>query len=354
MDPMPAESMQVLGLDIDSVPFLQDALATSQRQGRYVASHPFRLVEGDWAYVMHRAVETSRSVVALLVVKADALISQEKTPRGPAMAINLWHRAFAEGDERGTLLRRQGAASSALERALLPRLRNSRELGGTGQPFCLTVERQLRWADFNLPLLAGLTFINLSMFIMLLWHAKYRCRRALEKHRQSEQWAYLASHDPLTSLPNRFLLMDRLEGALLRAQREKQLFALIFMDLDEFKQVNDRFGHQAGDLVLQRVAKSILSVLRAQDTVARISGDEFVAVLEGVSDRGQAESVARKIQAAMPASMGPEYPGLRIGISLGIAMYPEDGASVDELLRGADAAMYRMKRQGRAGESQTD
>lgn len=343
IDPMTPQSEQVLGLDIDSVPFLSHALATSLQQGRFVASYPFKLIEGDWAYVMHRAVGASPGLVALLVVKGRELLKIEKARLIPGLELNLWHRAFAEGDARGVILRREGEKAGDLEVRFLPRLRSSWELGGTGQPFALVVQRQLRWTDFNLPLLAGVASVNLAVFAMLVWYAFARRRCEMEEHKRAQQWAYLASHDPLTELPNRFLLMDRLEGVLLRAQREKTVFALVFMDVDRFKQVNDNFGHHAGDLVLKRVARAIQSALRAQDTVARISGDEFVVVLEKVADRAQVEAVGDKILAAMPEYLGPEYPGLRIGISLGIALYPEDGSDVDALLKLADAAMYRMK-----------
>lgn len=343
IDPMLPESEQVLGLDIDSVPFLSVALATSLRQGRFVASYPFRLIEGDWGYVMHRAVGTSRDMVALLVVQAGGLLKQTQPRPDPRLEVGLRHRAYAEGDPRGVILMREAAASGALETRLLPRLRNTWELGGTGQPFALAVERQLCWTDFNPPLLAGVTFLNLALLVMLTLYARGRHRCAREEQRQAQQWAYLASHDLLTDLPNRFLLMDRLEGALQRAQREKSMFGLIFVDMDRFKQVNDTFGHHAGDLVLQRVARDIQSVLRAQDTVARLGGDEFVVVLERVADRAQVEAVGEKILAVMPETLGPDYPGLRVGVSVGIAMYPEDGQDVETLLKGADAAMYRMK-----------
>jgi diguanylate cyclase (GGDEF)-like protein len=352
IDPMTPQSEQVLGLDIDSVPFLSHALATSLRQGRFVASYPFKLIEGDWAYVMHRAVGSSPGLVALLVVKGGELLKSIEARPTPGLELNLWHRAFAEGDAQGMILRREGEKAGDLEIRFLPRLRGSWELGGTGQPFALVVQRQLRWMDFNLPLLAGVSFVNLALFVMLVWYVRARRRCEVEEHKRARQWAYLASHDPLTELPNRFLLMDRLEGVLLRAQREKTAFALIFMDVDRFKQVNDNFGHHAGDLVLKRVARAIQSALRAQDTVARISGDEFVVVLEKVADRAQVEAVGNKILAAMPASLGAEYFDLHIGLSLGIAMYPEDGSDVDTLLKLADAAMYGMKKRRGEGEDQ--
>lgn len=296
---------------------------------------------------MHRKVDGSGQLIALLVVKADGLLGDPEAASTlglPELGFALRYRGLAQTGPHSLIVHRDEPLATKLETWLLPTLHSQGELGGKGQPFDLEIRHQLRWNDFNLPALIGITLINLAVFAMLLRHALFRRRDAAEKLIQTRRWAYLANHDPLTDLPNRFLLMDRLEMALRRAQRNKTRFALIFMDVDRFKQVNDTYGHQAGDLVLKMVANGIRSAIRAEDAIARIGGDEFVVVLEDVAQREQAEEVGRKILTSLPELPEPDYPGLRINLSLGIAMYPEDGSDADSLIKTADEHMYRNKR----------
>lgn len=159
----------------------------------------------------------------------------------------------------------------------------------------------------------------------------------------------LAQHDSLTGLPNRRLLIDRLTQALGRAVRTGESVAVLMIDLDDFKPVNDTFGHRAGDEVLRVTADRLTACLRATDTVARFGGDEFVAVVDGLEGKDDAAAVAGKIiEAVRPALPSPPCPpGTRVGCSVGIAMFPGDARDPDVLIRLADEAMYRAKQAGR-------
>jgi diguanylate cyclase (GGDEF)-like protein len=150
-------------------------------------------------------------------------------------------------------------------------------------------------------------------------------------------------HDPLTGLPNRALLLDRLEQALRTARRLSTPLALLVMDLDRFKEINDRFGHHAGDLLLDEVADRITSDLRQTDTVARLGGDEFALILPG-ADQAGAGRVAQKIIAALQRPFEIEGDAHEISVSIGIAVSPQHGEDVGTLLRRADIAMYVAKR----------
>jgi diguanylate cyclase (GGDEF)-like protein len=161
--------------------------------------------------------------------------------------------------------------------------------------------------------------------------------------RMQERVQYLAYYDPLTDLPNRALFTDRLEQAVLLGHREKHCFALMLMDLDRFKSINDTLGHHAGDRALQQVAARLKTCLRESDTVARMGGDEFAILLPTASHKDGAVVVARKILAAIAESFQIEDRHFQIGISLGIALFPEHGAESDFLMRAADAAMYEAK-----------
>ena len=162
-----------------------------------------------------------------------------------------------------------------------------------------------------------------------------------------EQLRYLADHDVLTGLPNRALFAAQTGEALTNARRHEDRFAILFIDLDHFKNVNDSLGHAMGDLLLQQVAQRTQEALRETDMVARFGGDEFAVLLQRLTDDSDAEAVAQKILSVLAA---PFYIGeheLFVTASIGVACYPSNGQEVDELLRNADAAMYRAKSTGR-------
>ncbi|MDO9213674.1 MAG: diguanylate cyclase [Methylococcales bacterium] len=159
---------------------------------------------------------------------------------------------------------------------------------------------------------------------------------------------FLAHHDPLTRLPNRLLLLSRLEHALKIAQREQKMFALLMLDLDRFKEVNDSFGHLAGDELLQQIAQRLSSRLRGVDTVCRLGGDEFTILLEDMSQPEDAALVANDIINVLsePWQLS-ENIEVRIGASVGISLYPDHGDEPEQLLQQADSALYHAKSQGR-------
>jgi diguanylate cyclase (GGDEF)-like protein len=153
----------------------------------------------------------------------------------------------------------------------------------------------------------------------------------------------MAYHDPMTGLPNRQLFNDRLEHALIVAKRAKRSCAVIFLDLDNFKPINDRFGHRVGDVVLKLVAARIKKGVRASDTVARFGGDEFAILLTDAECTADAEQVIRKISDALSCPFEVRGHILELGVSAGVAFYPGDGESGIDLLDAADDAMYRNK-----------
>lgn len=162
----------------------------------------------------------------------------------------------------------------------------------------------------------------------------------------NKELTYLTLHDNLTKLPNRLLLEDRLERAIQGADNESPRFALMFLDLDGFKAVNDGYGHHVGDLLLIHIAERIKQSIRTQDTVARVGGDEFV-LLADVAEPSDAATLADKIAEAIRRPFPIAGRELRVSVSVGIAMYPGDGQTQHELLSNADAAMYHAKTMGR-------
>ena len=168
-----------------------------------------------------------------------------------------------------------------------------------------------------------------------------------ELKRSQAELETLAHHDPLTGLPNRLYLAVRLELALERAKRRATSGALLFLDLDNFKNINDSLGHYAGDELLMQAATRLRSCVRHEDTVARIGGDEFTLLLEDINSNIHGIRVAEKIIKAFDKPFDLQGRELHITPSIGISMYPRDGETIDVLLRNADAAMYEAKEQGR-------
>ncbi|PPD33643.1 MAG: PAS domain S-box protein [Methylomonas sp.] len=158
---------------------------------------------------------------------------------------------------------------------------------------------------------------------------------------------FLATHDPLTELPNRLLFLDRVRQAIARGERGNYLFAVVFIDLDDFKVVNDSLGHAAGDALLKEVAKLLRSLVRAVDTVARFGGDEFALLIENTSIT-EVESTARRLCAAISRSIYLGDQMAHVGASVGIAVFPEDSKDAEILLKHADTAMYEAKAKGKS------
>ncbi len=157
-----------------------------------------------------------------------------------------------------------------------------------------------------------------------------------------------ANFDQLTKLPNRYFMLSRIDSAFARARREKQKVALLFMDLDNFKTINDTLGHNIGDELLKHAANRIRSVLRVSDTPARLGGDEFLVMLEGLERAGQADVVARKLVSCFEKPFEVGAREVYTTTSIGISVFPDDGESVDLLMQHADTAMYQAKMHGRS------
>ncbi|MBA4176367.1 MAG: hypothetical protein C0505_07370 [Leptothrix sp. (in: Bacteria)] len=166
--------------------------------------------------------------------------------------------------------------------------------------------------------------------------------------REQSTWRHRAEHDALTGLPNRTLFDAELERCMARALRRRRAMALMFIDIDHFKRVNDHLGHGVGDVLLREFAQQLRQTLRAEDLVARLGGDEFVAVLEDLAEDDDASAAAASVLTAVTRCFEIERHTLHVTASIGIAIYPRDAGNAVQLMRAADAAMYLAKQQGRA------
>jgi diguanylate cyclase (GGDEF)-like protein len=182
------------------------------------------------------------------------------------------------------------------------------------------------------------------------WGLGRTLRHSLERHRLMEeleearrQERHRATHDPLTSLPNRALYFDRLGHAIAQSMRRREQIAVVYLDLDGFKPVNDQHGHMTGDQVLVQIAERLSQVVRRSDTLARLGGDEFGVLFERVPDRATALALMEGLQTALrdPILVGPHR--CQLSLSAGLALYPDDGSDADALISFADEQMYLQK-----------
>lgn len=174
-----------------------------------------------------------------------------------------------------------------------------------------------------------------------LWNAITRLKQT------NEHILHLAHHDILTGLPNRTLFYDRLNQAMARARRNRGSFAVLFLDLDGFKLVNDTFGHDTGDALLREAAKRITACVRESDTVARIGGDEFTVILNNARSPASTENVAKKIVSTLAHQFDLDGKSCSISVSIGISLYTDNGEAAEQLVKIADDAMYAAKNNGK-------
>jgi diguanylate cyclase (GGDEF)-like protein len=243
----------------------------------------------------------------------------------------------------------QADVAGWLERLLLPEWAEWIDARSTSQPITLEFERQLRFAD----ILSTETLIVLTLLLAAL----IAVPAALVRHfaaiaiadAEHKRAAYLATHDVLTQLPNRFLLVDQFDQALAQWHHRKTRFAVLLIDLDHFKRVNDQHGHAVGDQVLQVIAARMLQATNAHDTVARYGGDEFVVLMPQLADSDSAEQTAVNVLAAIEKPIVTVAGALSVSCSVGISICPLHGQDLDGMLKSADQAMYDVKQMGRRG-----
>jgi diguanylate cyclase (GGDEF)-like protein len=348
-EPMPAEPHKILGLDLESNAIFRNSLAQSERFGKPLATHPFNLVQGPRAYLVHRLVPKSSQSVKkeqqryiLLIVQADQLLPQAEMREGRSML--LYHADFDRTDPEGHLLHQTPAGQDSLQASLFPRFEYEMKLNSETQPMLLWSQWQLGFADINrnLLLVIGLT----AFFTLAICLAFVRIYASKEAQRyQAEKRLYqLARFDALTGLSNRQSFLDYLQQARARAQRQNTQLAVLFIDLNGFKAINDHLGHAAGDQLLKLVAERLRASLREVDRLARFGGDEFVILLEPVTQKHEVNIVEEKLLNAMAKPFQLDTQQVEVGLCIGIAMFPGDGTSNEQLLAVADSAMYSQKR----------
>lgn len=279
---------------------------------------------------LHRSGTLMRNVVeysseGIVTLTADHVIEFANPAAGAVFGMNppdMAGRRFASLLEGDTDPRAMDALIG--DSAARPREAVGRRADGDSVPLELTANRMVVYDEVK--------------YVLLI-------RDVTEQRAQQELLEYLALHDTLTGLPNRALLLDRVDQAIARARRENSQLALMLLDLDRFKQINDTLGHAMGDALLAEIGQALGAPLRRSDTIARLGGDEFAILLPAITSIAQVREVAERVagELARPFQLGEMT--VDVGVSIGIAMYPDHGEDSSQLMRSADVAMYVAKRE---------
>lgn len=282
-----------------------------------------------WIYAPFRMKDMMRGLESLRTNELDVEIYDGDKPVPEALMY----------DSNGIL---SGASHAS-------RFRQTARLNISGHQWLIVTSSLLPYEQQEQAGRAGLILrggISISLLLSLLvWVFLDDRARALQA---ADQAMRLALYDALTGLPNRKLIHERLTLAIVKARRDHGKLALLFIDLDKFKPVNDEYGHAIGDLLLKEVAARLQHCMRASDTVARIGGDEFVALLDEIDGREGAAKAANKILHALTQPFEVAGHQLEIAGSIGVAIYPQDGENENALMKNADMAMYEAKNSGRS------
>lgn len=368
--PFDSQLDALYGVDLRSLDCLTQALDIACSRRKQVASSLFDLYEGGRAYILMQEVRHTSShvspsgspsffgntMMAMLVIKADALRPARALDAHDANHMaghdpNMNYRATLvspDGLTHSLVFEQQDAAQAAwsLDQIFLPSFELSEYIPNDSQPMVLDFSRQLLWShllgwgNLSIVLLFALTLLLVPWLTAMHLHA------LTVAERQHERANYLATHDMLTALPNRVMLLDRFQQLYQNWRRYGTSFAVVLIDLDGFKSVNDQHGHSIGDDVLKTVSMRFTSVLRSIDTLTRYGGDEFVALLANVPSADECRQIGQKLLAAAAQPIQTDVGTLHINCSIGIALCPLHGQTLDELRNAADRAMYRCKQQG--------
>lgn len=350
VEPLYADNRPVLGLDIGTNPIFRDALQRSARLRTPVATRPFSLLEGPRGYLLQRAITVDSlgdgdlsGQFAVLVIKARNLLPESLLEKNE-LAVRLYHQEYVDDMDNAELYYKSDRAAGELETLLFPRLEYKRVVNNSGQPFVFMLERQVRFDDVNMALVTAILVIAVISFWTVMVFSKMHHRHELERLQYENQLYRLANNDSLTGLANRNFLIDRMRQVMAKARRKGTRFALVFMDMNNFKQVNDQFGHAAGDELLVDIATRFRECMREEDTVCRYQGDEFVILLDEIRGQDETRKIYSKLLECLQAPFIVSGKQVQVAVSIGIAVFPDEGESIDELFQVADEKMYRKKK----------
>jgi diguanylate cyclase (GGDEF)-like protein len=341
----PSSENSQLGLDISSIEFVHSVVKRFGKSDQLLMTEPFELIDGEVAIVMMQGVNIAStlepSYVSLLVIRAEQLIPTTLKDKG-------WNFSLICRDSNGQefdLFRKEDLNKNKGETGLLPVLETSDNIRLTDFELTLEIEQQLTWQDFDWLHILFITtlMIVFPLFILII----SRIHQNIEKQNSEKrvQLYQLANFDVLTGLANRFHFDDFGQRILSTAERNSTHVAVLFIDLNGFKQVNDNLGHDVGDIVLKRVAETLQENVRQGDIVARIGGDEFAVLADQVASLHNLMAMLNKIRAAICDIKIPETKQFKVSGSVGFSYTEYHGYDLAKLIKMADNSMYGEKQE---------
>ncbi|WP_210395588.1 GGDEF domain-containing protein [Motiliproteus sediminis] len=338
----------VLGLDLTSTsPVHQQGLYRAIRSGKQDASELFHFLEGELGYLLYRPFDVGGKgassptpFIAIAAIRLIDLITPSIREQAD-WTITITHPASDGGIEIDNLLHPH--QPERLSASLLPALTLHHRLSSSSQPLSMKVQYMPPWSVLNIRLISTV----LLCILLLTGIFIYLMRRSVIQMRSElgfiQEVIGQAHYDTLTGLPNINLLMDRVERSLIQCQREHKQAAICYVDFDNFKTINDTFGHDTGDELLIQASQRLLRALRSGDTVSRIHGDEFVVLLPSVCSSAGADYTISKLKAAFETPFNLSVGPVSVSLSAGAALYPDDGDNAESLFAIADRRMYLDK-----------
>lgn len=360
IEPELPEAKDVLGLDLNSTSgILGEAARQSYGKLEEVSSMPFELLEGERGYIIYGPVVAAEGLpehelhlksglFALVVVKADSLLPAWIRQR-EGLTVRLRHTAAAA---TGAAI--VASASNPPGRKwglgyLFDPLQRHAVLSSRSQPFEISAEFQVCWEDVELSTIMSFVITMLVTLVLAVSASSIIYRKRMQASTQRKALYTRANYDLTTALPNKHLLRDRADQAIKQARRQNHSLALLFIDLDRFKAVNDQWGHTMGDEVLKEVGARISRAVREEDTVGRIHGDEFVVLLHDIDGPESVHKVVEKLSRVLDTPLRIKGIEIDLGMSIGGAVFPQDGEDFDTLLHTSDKRMYETKKTAKDG-----
>lgn len=342
VEPVFSNGVKTLGLDISSIEFTHEAMDVALSSGLAALSRPIALFDGSEAFVMvkpsFKPGQKRVDQYALLVVKTSALLPNLRpTEKGYGLTL------IGMGTE--ALLDLSSESVPSLQARLFPLLTLEKNIGVGAQYIKLKLQRQLSFAQLDLTLVAVSFLVVMAIGVLLHLYMRMHLEAEVLKVKANRRLYHQANYDLLTGLANRHHFESQLKHILASALRRKEKVGVLYIDLNDFKYINDTFGHQLGDKVLAVTGAIIQGVVRLNDIPARFGGDEFVVCLEDIGSIHDARHVIERLKDAMAEVTELDGTVLTLSASIGLSIFPEDGEDLDLLLKSADEKMYAEKKQ---------
>ena len=340
VEPTFSDGVNILGLDISSIEFIKDAMEGSLSSGLANLSQPIELSEGNLAFVMIKPSfipgEVTPRQFALLVVKTEALLPSLRT----RLAGYELRVAFRQHEP---LLDLSNKKVSDWQSQLFPLLSHEALISLGSQNIKLTITRQLSFSQVNLHLVVIVFLVTLALGVLLHLYMRINFEAEQLRHEADQKLYQQANYDQLTGLANRHNFEDHFSRAVKGCKRRDQKMALLYIDLNNFKVINDTLGHQMGDKILSTAASIIVDVIRADDMACRFGGDEFVVLLENINLATNAKRVIKELHDSFKLVNYLDGKNVHLSASIGCSLYPDEGHNLIELMKCADKKMYEAK-----------